>query len=255
METVGSADGALIAYESSGAGPALMIVNGAFGDRHTGLPLAQALGDDFTVYRYDRRGRGDSDDEDVYTVLREVEDLATIAEEAGGDPYVFGHSSGGALVLEAAAAGVAMRSLVVHEPPYVPGPGTSLETADEFARLAADGHKEEVAERFLLNTGAPEATVVQIKASDAWPGMVGLAHTLPYDIRLCNEGVVPAQRLAQISCPVLATAGELSAAWAPAAVEAIAAAVPEGTWRLLPGQSHAVGPGELATLLRGAFAD
>jgi pimeloyl-ACP methyl ester carboxylesterase len=254
METVGSADGSLIAYEWSGRGSALVIVNGAFGDRRTGVPLANALHDDFTVYRYDRRGRGDSDDDDVYSVLREVEDLAAVADEAGGEPYVFGHSSGGALVLEAAAAGVSMRGLAVHEPPYVPGPGTSLQTADEFAALVAEGHQEEVAEQFLRNTGAPEAMVQQIKASDAWPGMVSLAHTLPYDIRLCNEGVVPQRRLAQISSPVLATAGELSPPWARAAAKAIAAAVPEGTWRLLEGQSHSVGPGELAALLRRTFA-
>ena len=172
IRTVGSADGAAIAYEWSGSGPGLVVVNGAFGDRRTGATLASALGADSTVYRYDRRGRGDSDDSDVYTVLREVEDLAAVIEEAGGDAYVYGHSSGGALALEAASAGASVRSMVVHEPPYVPGPGTALQTADELAALVAAGHHPEAAERFLRNTGAPDAVVEQIKASDAWPGMV-----------------------------------------------------------------------------------
>lgn len=253
MQTVGSADGAAIAYEWSGTGPPLVLVNGAFGDRHAGEPLASALQGDFTVYRYDRRGRGDSDDGDVYTVLREVEDLATIIEEAGGDAYVYGHSSGGALALEATSAGASVRSLAVHEPPYVPGPGTSLQTADELAELVAAGHHAEAAERFLRNTGAPDAVVEQIKASDAWPAMVAIAHTLPYDIRLCNEGVVPDQRLAQIGCPVLATAGGLSPAWAPAAARAVAIAVPAGEWRLLDGQAHGVETNLQAALLRERF--
>lgn len=253
METVTSADGCAIALERSGRGPALIIVNGAFGTRTAGAPVATALDADFTVYRYDRRGRGDSGDTAAYAVEREVEDLAAVARAAGGDPYVYGHSSGGALALEAAAAGVGMRGLVVHEPPYVPGPGTSVQTAGELAELAATGRGEEAAERFLRNTGAPPAMVEQTMAWEGWPGMVALAHTLAYDVRICNDGVVPAQRLGGVSCAALATAGELSPPWAPAAVEAVAAAIPDGEWRLLAGQAHNLATDILAPLLIDRF--
>lgn len=111
MQRVSSADGCAIAYESSGSGPALVVVNGAFGTRASGAPLGEALDSEFTVYRYDRRGRGDSENRPVYEVAREMQDLAAIAHAAGGDPFVFGHSSGAALALEAAGGGVAMRGL------------------------------------------------------------------------------------------------------------------------------------------------
>jgi pimeloyl-ACP methyl ester carboxylesterase len=253
VEPVRSTDGCAIAVEHSGNGPALVIVNGAFGTRQTGAPLSSLLQDDFTVYRYDRRGRGDSGDAEAYAVEREAEDLDAVIEAAGGQAFVFGHSSGAALSLETAAAGAGVRGLVVHEPPYVPGPGTSDETADEFASLVAAGRREEVAERFLGNTGMPAEMVEQTKASPGWPDMVALAHTLSYDVRMCNRGEVPVERLGQISCPVLATAGSLSPAWAAGVVRAIAGAIPGGDWRLLEGQAHNVVPVVLAELLRERF--
>jgi pimeloyl-ACP methyl ester carboxylesterase len=250
VERVRSADGVHIAYQRSGRGPALVIVNGAFGTRATGAPVAAALDGAFTVYRFDRRGRGDSEDSPDYEPAREVEDLAAVVHASGGEAFVFGHSSGGALSLEAAAAGIGVRGLVVHEPPYVPGPGTSLQTAQEFTQLIAAGRRDEVAERFLLNTGAPAAVVAQTKSWDGWPAMLESAHTLAYDVRMCNEGVVPVDRLSAISCPVLATAGSLSPEWALTAVRTIAGAVPHGEWRVMEGQSHNLPMDVLAGVLR-----
>ena len=61
MEKVQSADGTEIAFERSGDGPPLVLVKGAFNDRTSSADLAGQLGADFTVYVFDRRGRGDSD--------------------------------------------------------------------------------------------------------------------------------------------------------------------------------------------------
>jgi pimeloyl-ACP methyl ester carboxylesterase len=253
VEHVTSADSCAIAVERSGHGPPVVFVNGAFSTRASGAPLATLLDDEFTVYRYDRRGRGDSEDTDAYAVEREVEDLDAVIAAAGGRAVVFGHSSGAALSLETAAAGVGVAGLLVHEPPYVPGPSTSSKTADEFAALVAAGRGEEVAERFLRNTGMPVEVVAQAKAGPGWPAMVAMAHTLPYEVRLCNLGVVPVERLRRISCPVLATAGSLSPAWAVEAAQTIAGAVPDGGWRLLDGQAHNVAPDVLASLIRERF--
>ena len=78
MPTITSADGTTIAYERTGAGPALILVDGAMCYRGAGpmRPLAALLQDTFTVYTYDRRGRGESSDTLPYAVDREVEDLA-----------------------------------------------------------------------------------------------------------------------------------------------------------------------------------
>jgi pimeloyl-ACP methyl ester carboxylesterase len=253
VQTVTSADGVTIAYERSGSGPALVIVNGALSTRETGAPLAPLLDGDFTLYRYDRRGRGDSGDRESSAPEDEVQDLAAIAAATGEAPFVFGQSSGAALSLEAAASGIPVRSLVVHEPPYVPGPATTTHTAAELAELAGDGRRDEAVERFMRGNGMPDAMIAQMKASPAWPGMLALAHTIPYDLRLLNEGTVPVRRLGAIACPVLGTAGTLSPPWAEASVRAIADAVPGGEWRALSDQAHNVAPGVLASVLRERF--
>jgi pimeloyl-ACP methyl ester carboxylesterase len=250
MESVTSPDGVTIAYERSGSGPALVIVNGALSTRAAGAPLAPLLDGDFTLYRYDRRGRGDSSDSSASTPQNELEDLAALVAATGEAPFVFGQSSGAALSLEAAAGGVPMRGLVVNEPPYVPGPGTTAETASELAALSADGRRDEAVERFMQSTGMPDAMIEQVKGSPGWRPLLALAHTLAYDVRLLNGGVVPADRLSAIPCPVLGTAGSLSAPWAEESVRAVAAAVDNGEWRVLDGQSHNIAPDVLAAVLR-----
>jgi pimeloyl-ACP methyl ester carboxylesterase len=253
MDTVTSADGVTLAYERSGSGPALVIVNGALSTKEAGAALAPLLDGDFTLYRYDRRGRGDSADRDGSTPQDELQDLAAIAAATGEAPFVFGQSSGAALSLEAAASGVSMRGLAIHEPPYVRGAATTARTASELAALAADGRRDEAVERFMQGNGLPDAMIEQMKGSAAWPALLTLAHTIAYDVRLLNEGVVPADRLSAIACPVLGTAGTLSPPWAAASVRAIAEAVPDGEWRELVGQAHNVAPDVLASLLRAQF--
>ena len=50
-----------------------------------------------------------------------IEETADLIAEAGGSAHLYGVSSGGALVLEAAAAGVAADRLAVYEVPYPDG--------------------------------------------------------------------------------------------------------------------------------------
>ena len=94
VEKVRSKDGTEIAYDRIGDGPALVIVGAAWNDRMSAVPLAQLLADEFSVYTYDRRGRGDSGDTSPYAVEREFEDLAEVIEAAGGSAYAFGVSGG-----------------------------------------------------------------------------------------------------------------------------------------------------------------
>jgi len=74
MKTVTSADGTAIAYERTGAGPALIVVDGALCSRSFGPSpkLAPLLARHFTVYTSDRRGRGQSSDTPPYSAAREV---------------------------------------------------------------------------------------------------------------------------------------------------------------------------------------
>ena len=119
MRTVISKDGTKIAFDKTGQGPAVILVVGAFNDRSTGTPLAQHLEQHFTVFNYDRRGRGDSGDTAPYVIEREIEDIQALIHEAGGSAYVFGYSSGAVLALKAAAQGLAITKMALYELPLV----------------------------------------------------------------------------------------------------------------------------------------
>ncbi len=250
-DTVRSADGSRITFESHGCGPPLIAVLGAFCDRATVQRLVPALSPSFTLYAYDRRGRGDSEDHRPYAIEHEVEDLDAVVGAIGGPVFVFGHSSGGALGLEAAARGVAIKRLAVYEPPYVPGASSAF--ADTLAGLAASGRESEAAERFMLNTGAPQQVVDGMKAGPWWAEAQAIAHTLAYDVRLCNDGVVPVQRLADIGCPTLAMSGGKSAPMFEQAVRSIAEAVPDGRAMVVPDQDHGIPGDVLAPILEDFF--
>src|SRR5215475_13248613 len=109
-----SPDSTRIALDRSGSGPPLVIVLGAFCDRSTSKPLAALLAASYTVYEYDRRRRGDSDNDVLLSIEGEVRALATVIAAAGRPAFVYGHSSGGCLALEAASRDVPMRSLAVY---------------------------------------------------------------------------------------------------------------------------------------------
>src|SRR5438067_4335514 len=114
-----SKDGTKIAYDVSGQGPPLVFVMGAMGTRTIAFSktMREELAKSFTLYFYDRRGRGETGDNSPtkYVVEREIEDLRAMCEAAGGSPFVCGTSSGAALALLAAASGVPMRKLAAHE--------------------------------------------------------------------------------------------------------------------------------------------
>lgn len=117
IEKVQSADGTEIAYRRDGQGPALVFVDGAFCTRTMGPgnTLAPVLHTLFTTFTYDRRGRGDTGDSSAYEPRREIEDLAAVIDAAGDSCFIFGHSSGAILALEAARAGLSIAGLVVYE--------------------------------------------------------------------------------------------------------------------------------------------
>src|SRR5947199_4272283 len=118
--TVTSKDGTKIAYDKIGHGPAVILVAGALCSRSfwSGPELAKLLARSFMVYNYNRRGRGESGDTQPYALEREIEDIEALIANAGGSAHLYGVSSGGALVLEAAAAGLAIDKIAVYEVPY-----------------------------------------------------------------------------------------------------------------------------------------
>jgi pimeloyl-ACP methyl ester carboxylesterase len=253
VDRVTSADGTQLAVDRSGSGPPLVIVVGAFCDRSSSRPLAALLDSRFTVYEYDRRGRGDSTDGQPWSAEREIEDLRAVIESVGTAPFVYGHSSGGILALEAAAAGAGMRKLVVYETPYT-GDGSPGEAfAEQLDALVAEGRRDEAASRWLAVTGAPAEAIEQIRNGPGWPHMQALAHTLSRDLRLTNGGHVPDARFGRIDVETLALYGGVSAPWAPAAMERVVAAAPHAVARVVHGQHHAPAHEAIAPILHEFF--
>jgi pimeloyl-ACP methyl ester carboxylesterase len=256
MEKLTSTDGTTIAYERSGEGPALILAVGAFCDRSSTAALTPLLSSQFTVYEYDRRGRGSSGDSPDYSIDREVDDLAALISAAGGSARVYGHSSGAALALEAAARGVPVTGLVAYEPPYTAmddGTGGSTELLEGVRARIAAGDRDGAAALFLQGVGTPAEYIPMIRQSPGWPHLLELAPGLVYDLTLCNGGVVPHERLARIGIPTVAVSGGASPEWAPRAGAAIAAAVPGARHVVLEGQTHAVAHEAIAPLLLDAF--
>ncbi|MDQ0686423.1 pimeloyl-ACP methyl ester carboxylesterase [Streptomyces achromogenes] len=252
-----SRDGTELAYSRAGQGPAVILVSGAMSTGGTVAPLAGLLADRFTVLWYDRRGRGGSGDTAPYAVRREVEDLGALVDAAGGEAALYGVSSGGALVLEAAAAGLPVRRVAVYETPFAVDEEGARERAAYTAALTealAQGRRGDAVELFLRLTGLAEEMIQGARRSPMWEGMEAVAPTLAYDDAVMGGGPVPRERLASVGVPVLAVAGEASPPWMREAVRTVADAVPRGTYRTLEGQSHMVDPHVLAPVLAEFFA-
>lgn len=254
MGTVTSADGTTIAYERIGGGPALILIDGALAHRALwgAHELARSLAPHFTVYLYDRRGRGESSDTAPYAVEREVDDIAALIEEAGGSAALYGMSSGGALALEATASGLAVSKLAVYEVPYTVDGGDDPQQKaaydKQLAELLAVGDRSGAAALFLSFALPPEV-VSELQASPSWPQYEAAAGTLGYDTAVMGDGRVPRDKAAKVDVPALVMDGGDSPDMLRIPAGVLADALPDGTRRTLPGQTHAVAPDALAPVL------
>ena len=241
----------------------MILVGGGLVDPATGRagraenePLAAELAQHFTVYNYDRRGRGDSGDTLPYAVQREIEDIDALLAEAGGSAYLYGVSSGGALGMEAAAAGVAVDKLAVYEVPYSVAEDSALRWREYVPALAtalAEGRRGDAVELFMRVAGSSEESIASAKRSPMWPGLEAVARTLAYDAACMGDGLPPTARLASISQPVLVATGG-GAEFFEQAADAIAASIPQAERRTFEGQTHVADPKAVAPVLARFFS-
>ncbi|WP_238176668.1 alpha/beta fold hydrolase [Kribbella albertanoniae] len=206
-----SADGTTIGYDLlSDEGPALILVGGGLDDGTENVPLGEWLASTFSVVNYRRRGRGDSGDTAPYAMEREIEDLAAVLEVVGGRAHVFAASSGGALALEAAAAGVPVDRIAAHEVPYLLGDEmvASWQAYVDGVSVALDADDRDQALRlFMKLAGSSDEDIAGAEAAPVWPALVALAPTLRYDAACIGEGPPPTDRLAKVAQPVLLSTG------------------------------------------------
>jgi pimeloyl-ACP methyl ester carboxylesterase len=255
MRRVTSRDGTSIAYERMGRGAAVILVGGGLDDGSENAPMAPELARRFTVYNYARRGRGDSGDTQPYAVEREIEDIEALVDEAGGSAHLYGVSSGGALALEAAAAGLPVERIVVYEVPYLVGDAAWRrwrEYVEGLGAAIAEGRRGDALELFMRVAGSSEEGIQGARRSPLWPGLEAIAHTLAYDAACLGDGRPPADRLAAVEQPALVLTGGGDDFFERAA-DAIAAALARAERHTLEGQSHVADPKAVAPVLERFF--
>ncbi|HEV7647134.1 MAG TPA: alpha/beta hydrolase [Actinophytocola sp.] len=263
MSTISSADGTRIAFTRNGDGPSLIIVDGAMCSRAQGPsgPLAAGLVADFTVYTYDRRGRGESGESGEIALEREVEDLAALAKEAGGSPLLFGASSGAVLALEAANHGVGAPKVAMYEPPLIVDDAHRPLPADFRSRLdtmIAERRTGEAVSEFMRFVDVPGFGLAIMRLLPVWSKLKRLAPTLRYDFAYMAElqqgNPLPATRWSATTQPALVADGGKSPAWMHNGCRSLSEVLPNATYRTVPGQTHLVKATALAPVLREFFA-
>ncbi len=258
MEKVTSKDGTVIAYDRLGKGPAVIMTLGALNTRKSGSKLAKLLSARFTVISYDRRGRGNSTDTAPYSVQREVEDVAALIGVVGEPVFLYGHSSGGALALEAVMAlRKKVRKLAVYEVPYALDNGARRAATTYYKTLKSlltTGRNDDAVALFIGSVGVSDKQVQALKRMPMWKGLVRLAPTLAYDSTVLGKGhALPKDRLSGVTVPTLAMHGGAGAAFMGDVAREISETIPRAKLQTLPRQTHGVSPKVLAPVLEEFF--
>jgi pimeloyl-ACP methyl ester carboxylesterase len=258
--TLSSRDGTSIGYDSRGEGPALILVDGALTVHSSGSgELATLLAPHFTVYGFDRRGRGKSGDTLPYAVDREIDDIEAVIDRAGGSAFLYGHSSGGPLAMRSAIRlGGKVSKIAMYEPPYNNDPGVQESWSQYLRQLKvalAEGRRGDAVALFMRFVGTPAEQVDGMRRAPFWPGLEAVAPTLAYDHAaiLGEPWSVPVGLAARVQVPALVISGDAGLPFMPDAARVLSQAIPQGRLRMLAGQTHEVKPDVLAPVLQEFF--
>jgi pimeloyl-ACP methyl ester carboxylesterase len=259
MSKVISKDGTSIAYDQSGTGFPLILVDGALCSRAFGpmAGFAKLLSQDFTVINYDRRGRNESGDTQPYEADREIEDIEALIKQVGGSASIMGISSGAALALAAAARGLNIPKLALYEPPFLvddEGHHPPADALQQLKTLVAADRRSDTVKFFLKDMiGLPGIALFFMKLMPVWSKLKAVAHTLPYDITILGNFSLPEAKAASIKIPTLISGGDKSQVNLQHAVKKLAEVMPNSRLQILKGQTHNVSPKVLAPVLTEFF--
>ena len=255
-KTVTSKDGTKVAYDKAASGPTLILVS-AMPDRSANGQLVELLANDFTVYNYDRRGRGGTEDDKPYALDREYEDLEAILDEAGGSAYVYGSSGMGIFALKAAASGLndKFAKLAVWETPFIMPGSRSPVPADykqQLEQLLAEDRGGDMAELFLTAAaGLPVEFVKPLRDLPHWAAFEVSAPALIHDAEMTGDFSIP-EALKNVTVPTLVLDGGTTP-WLSTGADAIAKVLPNSTRQTLAGQQHNVEATAIAPALIAFF--
>jgi pimeloyl-ACP methyl ester carboxylesterase len=258
MDTVTSKDGTTIAFDRLGDGPPVILVSGGSVDRQSNAGVAAILASDFTVFNYDRRGRGPSGDTPPYAVQQEIEDIEAVATAAGGTAYLYGSSSGAALALAAAEQLPGkITKLALWEPPFILDPNARppADQVQQYNTMLAEGRRGDAAQYFMEKVvGMPPEFVAGARSQPWWAATEALAHTLPYDATIMGDYSLPTDRAKAVTIPTIVLDGGASFGFMGPTADALAAVLPRGQRGTLAGQEHNIDPNVLAPALKAFFA-
>jgi pimeloyl-ACP methyl ester carboxylesterase len=257
MQTTTSKDGTTLAFDRLGSGPPVVLVCGGSVDRMADAAIAQELSSDFTVFNYDRRGRGDSGDTLPYAIEHEIEDIEAVIEAAGGSAHLWGSSSGAALALIATASGAPVNKLALWEPPYFLDPDARppADQVEQYETMIAEGRRGDAAAYFMGKVvGMPPEFVADAQNQPWWEGQKAIAHTLAYDARIMGDYLVPTETASKVKVPTVVLAGGADMPFMRDTAQALADALPDGEVRFLDGQGHNVDATVLAPALKEFFS-
>jgi pimeloyl-ACP methyl ester carboxylesterase len=250
-DTLASTDGTAITFDRTGDGPAIILVDGAMCYRGAGptWPLAAELSADFTVYTYDRRGRGASADTQPWAVERELEDLEALLDVAG-EAFVYGISSGAILALGAALRAAPITKLVLFEPPLPADPSLNpvRDLPSKLDELVRAGRRGEAVELFQTAVGIPAEMIAGRRDSPYRPALEAIAHTLVYDTTIA--GSIPLARLSAVGIPTLVVDSGASTPWLRDTTRALVEHLPDAQHLSLFGNFHDVDPQLLAPVIK-----
>ena len=248
-----SSDGTAIAFERVGAGPPLVMVDAAWalpGTSGTLRPPVELLSGHFTVYLYDRRGRGASGDTQPYAVEREVDDLAALIAEAGGSACCTRCPPAACSPCTPPRAASPSRSWRCSSPRSSPDEtptGETEFTAElRYGLVAARRRPGRGRAFFHRGIGVLDEVMAQMTPS-VWAALEAVAPTLVYDCRLSDA--MSLQLIRTVTAPTLVLDSQGSSGNLTGMSAAVVKALPNGVHRSLPGAWHGVLDETLAPVL------
>ena len=252
-----SPTGVRIACQVEGEGTPLVMVHGAGSGRWSFDLVRPHLEDRFAVWALDRRGRGDSTDDESYSIEAEFDDVAAVVREAGEGALLFGHSYGGLVAAGAAARVGGLSRLAVYEGPMGGVLADEAWTA-RFEQRVQSGDRDSAMREFMSDIGGyTDAEIEAMQGTQAWEARLAAAPTVPRELRAEHAFAIDALRLTDFTAPTLVLVGSESPDWARRSTQAFATGIPGGELHTLEGHGHGAavsGPELLAAELAGFFA-
>jgi pimeloyl-ACP methyl ester carboxylesterase len=255
-----SQDQTEVAYDKQGVGPTVILIDGALSFRLFGpMPeLAKLLSTHFAVVTYDRRGRGESGDNQPYALEREIEDIQALIDNSGGSSFLYGISSGSCLALEATLKlGEKVKKLAMYEPPYRDDGDSRAEWGEynrQLNEFLSKGRRGDAVALFMTFVGTPADQIEAMRKTPMWSMLEAVAPTLAYDAAASGKDRFIPTDVSNITAPTLIMHGAEGFLFLKQTALKLSKTIPNAEFRTIEGQTHAVASEAIAPVLAEFFS-